>query len=44
MAENQSDADIERYLQKTGIDIYIQDAITLLLENRPEHPIRFLTE
>eukprot|EP00474_Spongospora_subterranea_P004606 CRZ05064.1 hypothetical protein [Spongospora subterranea] len=42
--ESASRPDIDRYLETTGLDVYIQDALILVLENRPEDPIRFLVE
>ncbi|CEO97609.1 EF-hand domain-containing protein [Plasmodiophora brassicae] len=36
--------DGNEYLERSGVGVYIQDALTLLLENRPEHPIMFLVE
>jgi hypothetical protein len=38
------DKAVEDYLERSGVDAYAKDALTLLLENRPEEPIRFLAE
>jgi len=34
----------EDYLEKQQVSGYLKEAISLLLENRPENPIQFLAE
>jgi hypothetical protein len=34
----------EDYLERANVNIYLRDAISLLLENRPENPILFLAD
>jgi hypothetical protein len=34
----------EDYLEKQNVNSHLKDAISLLLENRPENPIMFLAE
>lgn len=35
---------ILRYLEKSNVNTYLKEAISLLLENRPENPILFLAD
>jgi len=39
-----AEAHAEAYLERAGVEAYIKDALTLVLENRPEEPIGFLVE
>jgi hypothetical protein len=34
----------EDYLEKQQVGTYLKDAISFLLENRPENPIQFLAD
>jgi hypothetical protein len=34
----------DEYLDKTGVTTVLKDMMTLLLENRPEDPIRFIAD
>ncbi|KAL9642160.1 hypothetical protein ABK040_007165 [Willaertia magna] len=36
--------DAQEYFDQTGVTTYLKDAITLILENRPEDPLEFLSE
>ena len=36
--------DVESYLDRSGVEAYVKDALTLMLENRPEQPINFLVD
>jgi len=41
-SENQESGQV--YLDKSGVTTYLKDAITLMLENRPNNPMEFLAE
>lgn len=32
------------YLERANVNLYLREAISLLLENRPENPILFLAD
>uniref|UniRef100_A0A7S4KYP1 EF-hand domain-containing protein n=1 Tax=Guillardia theta TaxID=55529 RepID=A0A7S4KYP1_GUITH len=34
----------EEYLDKFGVNVYLKDCITLVLENRPEKPLEFIAD
>lgn len=34
----------EEYLRRTGVTTYLKDIITLLLENRPEDCLQFISD
>ena len=41
---NQQTMQPEDYLEKQNVGTHLKEAISLLLENRPENPIQFLAE
>jgi hypothetical protein len=44
MDQNLSNTQPEEYLEKQQVAVQLKEAISLLLENRPENPIAFLAE
>jgi len=34
----------EEYLEKYGVNVYLKDCMTLMLENRPEKPLEFIAD
>ena len=44
LSSESSAVNAETYLERSGVGLYIQDALTVMLENRPEQPLMFLME
>jgi len=44
MEQNTNNSQPEDYLEKQQVALHLKEAISLLLENRPENPIAFLAE
>ena len=43
-AQSQANMNPEDYLENRNVNTQLKEAISLLLENRPENPIQFLAE
>ena len=42
--QSQQNMNPEDYLERQNVGTHLKEAISLLLENRPENPIQFLAE